>query len=65
MSTTFEIINGVNCCLCPECRGDGENMEAHQRPWGYSEVMVECKFCEGIGYFEEDEYLMMKLEGKV
>ena len=50
---------------CPECAGDGELMEAHMYPSGHTEVWVECKFCEGIGNFEESDYLIMKLEGKV
>jgi DnaJ-class molecular chaperone len=49
--------------VCPDCDGSGEQMEAHQRPWGYSEVHVECKYCEGAGQFEEGDYLVMKLAG--
>ena len=60
-----QTINNALTIDCPECRGIGKLLEAHQRPWGYSEVMVECEFCEGLGAFAEDNYLMMKLEGKV
>jgi len=61
----FTFIDGVKHYNCPECAGAGQQMEAHQRPWGYSEVWVDCYFCEGNGCFEEDDYLMLKLEGKV
>ena len=50
---------------CPECRGQGENMEARLYPSGHTEVWVKCELCEGEGCFEEADYLIMKLEGIV
>ena len=50
---------------CPECSGRGENMEGRLYPNGHTEVWVECEFCEGIGSFPEDIYLLLRLEGKV
>ena len=51
--------------FCPECRGRGEQMEARMYPSGHTEVWVICEFCEGEGQFEEADYLIMRLEGKV
>lgn len=50
---------------CPDCKGRGEVLEAHQRPWGHSEVLVTCELCEGNGYFDETDYIILKLQGKV
>lgn len=50
---------------CPECGGCGEQLEARLYPTGHVEVMVPCEFCEGEGQFSEDDYLILKLEGKV
>jgi len=59
------MIEEIKYVTCPDCRGRGSNLEPHQRPWGYSEVEVDCEFCEGEGQFEEEDYLILKLEGKV
>lgn len=50
---------------CPECGGSGEILTAKLYPTGHTEVMKECKFCDGFGNFPEDEYLIMKLAGEV
>jgi len=50
---------------CPECKGTGELIEGRLYPSGHTEVYVACEFCEGVGSFEEAEYIMMKLEGLV
>ena len=50
---------------CPDCRGQGDQMIAVGYPNGYREIWEPCEFCEGVGYFEEDEFLMLTLEGKV
>lgn len=50
---------------CPDCRGRGELLFAEQDPGGYHEVWRPCEFCDGHGDFEEDDYLILKLEGKV
>lgn len=50
---------------CPECRGKGTVLEGRLYPNGHTEVDVECEFCEGEGQFEEGDYLMLVLEGKV
>jgi hypothetical protein len=50
---------------CPECGGTGQQMHAVGYPNGYREIWVDCEFCEGHGNFPEDEYIMLKLEGRV
>ncbi len=50
---------------CPECCGTGKQMVAEMWPTGHTEVWHDCEFCEGCGNFEESDYLIMKLEGKV
>ena len=59
------MITELNYVDCPECRGRGEQMEARMYPSGHTEVWVICEFCEGEGQFEEADYLIMRLEGKV
>ena len=61
----FIFIDGVKHYNCPECGGSGEQMEARMYPSGHTEVWVPCEFCEETGCFEEDDWLMLKLEGKV
>jgi DnaJ-class molecular chaperone len=50
---------------CPECRGRGQFVEGRSGPQGHIEVMVDCELCYGEGCFEEADYLIMRLEGKV
>jgi DnaJ-class molecular chaperone len=50
---------------CPECRGQGEQMIAKMYPTGHTECWDKCEFCEGEGRFEEEDFLIMRLEGKV
>ena len=50
---------------CPECGGHGEFVEGRLYPNGHTEVYVTCELCEGEGCFEEADYLILKLEGKV
>ena len=50
---------------CPECNGSGEQMIARMYPSGHTECWEPCEFCEGEGQFEEDDFLVMRLEGKV
>lgn len=50
---------------CPECRGTGTHMIARMYPTGHTECWESCEFCEGEGCFEEADYLILKLEGKV
>jgi len=50
---------------CPECNGRGEQMIARMYPTGHTECWEPCEFCEGEGVFEEEDFLILKLEGKV
>jgi len=50
---------------CPECYGTGEVMIARLYPSGYTECWESCEFCEGEGEFDEDDFLVLRLEGKV
>ena len=50
---------------CPECNGRGEQMIARMYPTGHTECWEPCEFCEGEGNFEEEDFLILKLEGKV
>ena len=50
---------------CPECRGEGKQMIARMYPTGHTECWEDCDFCDGEGDFEEADYIIMKLEGKV
>jgi DnaJ-class molecular chaperone len=50
---------------CPECGGQGKQMRAENWGTGHQEVWHLCEFCEGEGKFEEEDYLVMRLEGKV
>jgi len=50
---------------CPECRGAGQQLFAYLYPTGHAEVWEECKFCDGEGEFEAEDFLVLKLEGKV
>lgn len=50
---------------CPDCGGAGQTIEGRLYPSGHTEVYVDCELCEGVGYFEEDDFLILKLEGKV
>ena len=59
------MLDKITYVECPDCVGTGEVMVPQQRHWGYSEVMVLCKFCDGMGYLDEVEYIIMKLEGTV
>jgi len=50
---------------CPDCKGTGEVLIGKLYPSGHTECWETCEFCEGEGAFEEDDYLIMRLEGKV
>jgi DnaJ-class molecular chaperone len=50
---------------CPGCRGSGELIEYRLYPSGHTEVLIPCELCDGVGEFEEDEYIVMRLEGSV
>jgi len=50
---------------CPECEGTGEQMIAKMYPGGHTEAWEPCELCEGEGYFDELDYLVLRLEGKV
>ena len=51
---------------CPECRGEGKQLIGHlPSPSGPREFWEYCKICEGEGQFEEEEYLILKLQGIV
>jgi len=50
---------------CPECYGKGEQMIAKLYPSGHTECWEPCEFCEGEGVFEAEDFLILKLEGKV
>ena len=51
--------------ICPGCRGRGELIEGRLYPSGHTEVLVPCELCDGVGEFDEDEYIIMKLAGEV
>lgn len=51
--------------LCPDCNGDGITLVARLYPDGYTECWDECEFCGGSGSFDEDDFIIMKLEGSV
>ena len=55
----------IKYIVCPSCGGTGEQMVAKLYPQGHTEVWESCDFCDGEGDFEEADYIMMKLEGKV
>ena len=57
--------DNITYVYCPECRGDGKIMVAKLYPSGHSECWETCDFCNGEGDFEEAEYIIMKLAGKV
>ena len=50
---------------CPDCYGEGRIMIAKMYPSGHTECWENCEFCNGDGDFEEADYLIMRLEGKV
>lgn len=58
--------NGIKYHACPECRGRGEILVPRLYPSGHTECWDPCEydFCDS-GYIEEEEYLILKLEGKV
>jgi DnaJ-class molecular chaperone len=49
---------------CPECRGTGQQMYVYYAN-GHREAMQDCEFCEGNGVFDSEEFLLLKLEGRV
>lgn len=57
--------NIVKYIDCPECSGEGQQMVARMYPSGHTEVWEDCEFCNSEGSFEESDYLIMKLEGRV
>lgn len=64
MSQT-ETIETMKYIDCPDCDGSGEQMIARLYPNGHTECWEPCEFCEGEGRFEESDYLILKLQGKV
>lgn len=50
---------------CPDCKGKGQLLFPKQGPNGYMEAWDECELCQGLGDFEEQDYLAMKLAGEV
>jgi len=50
---------------CTECGGLGQQMTAKMYPSGHTEIWEDCEICEGMGEFEEADYLVLKLEGRV
>jgi len=64
-TNAFIVHNGMKLYKCSDCSGTGEIMIARMCPGGYTECWDPCEFCEGEGYFPEDDYLIMKLEGNV
>lgn len=50
---------------CPDCRGEGRVMVPRLYPHGHTECWESCEFCEGEGNFEEQDYLILRLEGKI
>jgi hypothetical protein len=59
------MIESIKYIPCPVCCGRGWNIEGRLYPSGHTEEQVQCEFCEGEGQFEESDYLIMKLEGRV
>ena len=57
--------DGIKSYECPECGGSGEVMVARMYPSGHTECWEPCEFCEEEGYFAEDDWLVLKLEGRV
>lgn len=64
-STSRYVKDGIVYVYCPECGGEGTQMIARMYPTGHTEINVTCDFCDGEGDFEEADYLILKLEGKV
>jgi len=50
---------------CPDCKGKGEVIVGKLYPSGHTECLEPCEFCEGEGVFEEEDFLILRLEGKV
>lgn len=50
---------------CPECSGTGTTLMGVMYPTGHHEIQVDCDFCEGEGVFDEDDYMVLRLAGKV
>lgn len=64
--TSMTYINAdITYVYCPECGGEGKQMHGELRPTGHAEVWRPCEFCDGLGDFEEADYLVMKLAGTV
>ena len=53
----------MNKVECPACKGTGEYMVARLYPTGHTECWEDCPYCEGTGEFNEDDFLVLKLEG--
>jgi DnaJ-class molecular chaperone len=64
-STSRYVKDGIAYVYCPECGGEGRQMHGVMYPSGHHEIWLPCEFCEGEGDFEEADYLVLKLEGKV
>ena len=50
---------------CPDCKGRGLILIPKQGPNGYYETWEDCEVCDGLGSFEELDFLAMKLAGEV
>lgn len=50
---------------CPDCKGCGQQMYPRAVPDGYIESWEDCDFCEGEGRFEEADFIILRLEGRV
>ena len=40
-------------------------MIAQMYPTGHTECWEDCEFCDGFGKFEEEDYIILKLQGEV
>lgn len=53
----------MNKVECPECTGTGQHLVPRMYPSGYTECWEDCPYCDGLGEFDEDVFLVLKLEG--
>jgi DnaJ-class molecular chaperone len=58
-------MNEIIKYLCPDCHGTGQVMIGKLYPNGHTETWEDCEFCEGNGDFDEDEYLILRISGKI
>lgn len=50
---------------CPDCKGIGTTIVGVMYPTGHHEMHVDCELCEGEGAFDEEDFIMLRLAGKV